>query len=66
MRATLAYTLPDEVEEFEVAMQAASVLELLRRISGACSDALAHPDSDDGETRLAEEIIDMMEEIGLG
>jgi hypothetical protein len=63
MRATLTFRIPDEMDEFEDAMNAGQFAVALSRIIRVCREAIEHPDSDDGEVRIAEEILDIASEV---
>ncbi|NBW12200.1 MAG: hypothetical protein EBR82_29635 [Caulobacteraceae bacterium] len=65
MRATLTFQIPDEIQEFNAAMGGEQLADLMRRIQVACQDAIDHPESDDGEIRLAEEILDEISEADI-
>jgi len=65
MRATLTFQIPDEVEEFNAAMIGEALLTLMHRIQRACHAALDHSDSDDGEIRLAEEILGIIDDADV-
>jgi hypothetical protein len=65
MRATLTFQIPDEIQEFEAALNGESLIVLMHRIQCLCRDAIDHSDSDDGEIRLAEEILDTINEADI-
>lgn len=65
MRATLSFTLPDDSDEFDAALQGSEAVALLWNIDKHCRAVLQHCEPDDGEERLAEEIRAMIADSGV-
>lgn len=60
MRATISFTLPDESDEFDAALQGHDALALLWQIKSHCRSILKHCEPAEEERRLASEISAMI------
>lgn len=65
MRATLNFSLPDDADEFDAALQGRTALSLLWEIDNHCRSVVKYMDSTDAEQRLANDIRTMISESDL-
>jgi hypothetical protein len=66
MRANLSYTLPEEEQEFRLALQGADAVQLLLEIEQRCRSVIKYEhEPHDDRVRLAEEIRRMIHESGV-
>jgi hypothetical protein len=65
MRATLSFTLPDDSDEFDAALQGNDAIAALWQIESHCRSIMDHCDPDDDERRLANEVLLMIQDSGV-
>lgn len=65
IRATLSFTLPDDADEFDAAVQGRDAAAALWSIDKHCRAVVKQGDSSEYERLLAHEIIKMIEESGV-
>lgn len=65
MRATLNFTLPDESDEFDDALQGHAAVSLLWEIDSHCRALIKYGEPTDSEARLAGEIRQMIAQSGV-
>lgn len=65
MRATLSFTLPDECDDFDAAIQGQEAMSVIDQIYSHCRSVVKHCDPDEEELRLAGEIMGIINDSDL-